>query len=463
MSVLPVEQAPARAAPWREPAVRAIVYQVVIVAGVVLAGYSLFRHTRAKLAELGVHSGFAFLHDRAGFAIGEVLPIPKLEAGFVYFLGAVLTGVLSVHLLSRWAAARGRTIGTDGRLVAAAFGLCVGLPALVLYVTGHTIRTETYTADSTYRVALLTGILNTIRVCALGLLFSTIVGMVVALMRLSPNWLVSKLAHAYVEIVRNLPLLLHLFFWYFAVIRSLPGVRQSLNLGGTVFVNNRGVYLPALVPGPGFAPVLLALGLALILIFFLARYARQRSEATGGGTPVLLYAIAVLVALPGSVSWLAGAPVTATYPVLQGFNFRDAWVLTPEFATLLVGLTVYHGAYHAEIFRAGIQSVPRGQTEAALALGLGRRTLMRWVIMPQAIRAIIPPLISRYLGLIKSSSLAVAIGYPDLVAVGHSVSFATSQAIEIAGLTMAFYLSVGLVISLGMNWYNAKARLVTES
>ena len=264
------------------------------------------------------------------------------------------------------------------------------------------------------------------------------------------------------ELIRNLPLLLHLFFWYFAVLRSLPSVRQSLSVGDMVFINNRGVYVPDPLAEPGLAPFAIAVAVALFVVYLVVRIGRDVAEKTGRRLPVVALSMVALVGIPGLAVLFHGAPLSFTTPVLKGFNFRDALVLTPEFATLIVALTVYHGAYAAEVIRSGIQSVPHGTVEAARSLALPKRHVFRFVVMPLAFRVIIPPMISRYLGLIKSSSLGVAVGYPEIVSIGNSIEYATGQSIELVILVMAFYLSISLTISIWLNWYNARVQLKSD-
>lgn len=434
-------------------------FQVLIVGAILVAGYALVRQTIDRLDEFGISSGFGFLLERAGFKIGEALPLPELEGGFVLFMASVFGGVLAVHLFSRWAAARGRTLLGDDRLLALALLLVIGLPGGVLYFAGGTIHVTEFSEDDSLGWALVNGAVNTLYVSAFGLVLSTVLGVAVAAMRLSGNWLAARLGGAYVELIRNLPLLLHLFFWYFAVVGVLPRVRQSINLFDVVFINQRGIFLPRLAWQPGYGDFLVAVAIALGIAFILIRRSRRCKEVTGRGVPALWgWSAAVLVALPGVVWLTQGAPALWVYPTFQGFNFRDAFVLTPEFATLVLALSIYHGSYNAEIVRSGIQSIPSGQKEAALALGLKGGTIFWHVIMPHTIRVIIPPMTNRYLNLIRGSSLGVAVGYEELVSIGNSVNYNTSQVIEVITLTMAFYLITSLIISLVMGRYNARLR-----
>ena len=317
-----------------------------------------------------------------------------------------------------------------------------------------------YDESMTYGRTFLVGLANTLLVSGLGILFATVVGFIVGIARLSTNWLVAKVALAYIEIFRNVPLLLQIFFWYFAALGALPAPRQAINLGDLVFMSNRGIMIPAPVFEPGSGLMGVALILALIFIFFLARWARRRQAATGQIFPVLPIALVLIPGLPLLVYGLTGAPVSWSIPELGGFRFRGGIVAIPELAALLFALTLYTASFIAEIVRSGITSVSHGQTEAASALGLPGRRILRLVVIPQALRVIIPPLTSQYLNLTKNSSLAVAIGYPDLVNVFMGTTLnQTGRAVEIVAMTMAVYLFISLAISLLMNIYNRAVAL----
>jgi len=317
-----------------------------------------------------------------------------------------------------------------------------------------------YDESMTYGRTFVVGLANTLLVSGLGILFATVVGFIVGIARLSTNWLVAKVALAYIEIFRNVPLLLQIFFWYFAVLGALPAPRQAINLGDLVFISNRGIMIPAPVFEPGSGLMGVALILALIFIFFLARWARRRQAATGQIFPVLPIALVLIPGLPLLVYGLTGAPVSWSIPELGGFRFRGGIVAIPELAALLFALTLYTASFIAEIVRSGITSVSHGQTEAASALGLPGRRILRLVVIPQALRVIIPPLTSQYLNLTKNSSLAVAIGYPDLVNVFMGTTLnQTGRAVEIVAMTMAVYLFISLAISLLMNIYNRAVAL----
>ncbi|MBK8509153.1 MAG: amino acid ABC transporter permease [Candidatus Competibacteraceae bacterium] len=318
-----------------------------------------------------------------------------------------------------------------------------------------------YSPTASYGRVFWVALLNTLLVSALGVVLATVLGFVIGIARLSKNWLVSRLALVYIETFRNIPLLLQIFFWYFAVLRAMPAPRQSLNLGDALFLNIRGLYLPAPQFQPGFGWVLAALAVAVGAVWHLRRWAHRRQMATGQQFPTASVSLALLLGLPLLAYWLAGSPLAWQFPELQGFNFRGGWVVIPEMASLLLALSIYTAAFIAEIVRAGIQAVSHGQTEAALSLGLHSGQTLRLIILPQALRVIIPPLTNQYLNLTKNSSLAAAIGYPDLVSsFAGTVLNQTGQAIECIAITMAVYLTISLLISLLMNAYNRRVALV---
>src|SRR5262249_47972675 len=299
-----------------------------------------------------------------------------------------------------------------------------------------------YTNTSTYGRAFWVGLLNTLLVASIGIVLATILGFVMGIARLSTNWLIARLAGLYVEIARNVPLLLQLFVWYFAVLKNLPGPRQSYHLPVGAYLNLRGLYLPKPIVQSGFGIELGAfcLGIAGTVLIYL--WARRRQRLTGQRFPVLWTAFSLIIVLPIVVFFLAGEPLTLDYPELKGFNFEGGVVVLPELIALICGLVFYTGSYIAEIVRAGIQGVSKGQKEAARALGLSPGQVLRLVVLPQAMRIIIPPLTSNYLNLTKNSSLAVAIAYPDLVSVfAGTVLNQTGQAVEILLITMLVYLT----------------------
>ncbi len=316
-----------------------------------------------------------------------------------------------------------------------------------------------YNETDTYGRVFLVGLLNTLLVSGLGIVFATVLGFLIGIARLSPNWLVARLAGAYVECVRNLPLLFQILFWYLAAIGTLPGPRQSISLFGEIYLNNRGFVIPAPIPGEGARYVGVAFLLGVAAMIALRIWARRRQDRTGQRFPLFWAGLALVVGLPLIVFAALGFPLRFEMPQLRGFNFVGGLRLIPEFVALLIALSTYTAAYIAEAVRAGIQAVARGQTEAAHALGLRRGLTLRLIVVPQAMRVIVPPLTNQYLNLTKNSSLAVAIGYPDLVAVFAGTSLnQTGQAIEILAITMGVYLTLSLATSALMNWYNARIR-----
>lgn len=318
-----------------------------------------------------------------------------------------------------------------------------------------------YSESSTFGRTFLVGLLNTLLVSALGIVLATLIGIVVGVARLSGNWLLARLADLYVEIFRNIPLLLQIFFWYFAVLRALPRPRDSIALGEAVFLNLRGLYLPEPILEPGFRLVGAALAAAVVLCWLLVRWARRRQVREGVPFPVVRTSLLILLLLPLVAFVAAGMPLSWELPVLKGFNFHGGVSVIPELTALLLALSIYTAAFIAEIVRSGIQAISRGQDEAAQALGLRRGQILHLVVIPQALRVIIPPLTNQYLNLIKNSSLATAIGYPDLVSVFAGTTLnQTGQAVEVIAITMAVYLLISLSVSLLMNWYNRKMALV---
>ncbi len=372
---------------------RGVLYQVLVVGGVLALGWYLVHNTLANLAARGIATGLGFLGQESGFDIGEGM-IP-------------------------------------------------------------------YSAADTYARALLVGVLNTLKVAVLGIMLASVIGLTVGIARLSRNWLIARLATVYVEGVRNVPLLLQLFVWY-GIVTALPVPRQAIDIGLGVFLSNRGLKIPAPVWHDSYWPAIIVLALAFLGLFVLRRWAMERMNRTGHPFPWLSTGLGAMVVLPLLTLMVTGAPVEWSIPELKGFNFQGGVDLSPEFAALLAGISVYTAAFIAEIVRSGILAVPHGQTEAALSLGLSRAKTLRLVVLPQALRVIVPPLTSQYLNLLKNSSLAVAIGYPDLVSVANTAINQTGQAVEGVALTMTVYLIVSLALSLLMNWYNSKVALVTR-
>ena len=385
--------APAKPVFWNDPRFRALIYQVLVLGGVIAFGAYLVNNTIANMEARGISSGFGFLTKTAGFDIGQTL----IE----------------------------------------------------------------YNAESPYWRAMVVSIINTLLVSAFGIVLATVLGFLLGVARLSHNWLISRLAAVYIEIVRNLPLLLQIFFWYFAVLRSVPGPRQSLNAWDAFFLNNRGLYMPRPLLESGFSLVVIGFLVAVVGSIVLARWAKKRQVATGEQFPVFKTTLGLVLGLPLLAFLVTGFPLSWEYAELKGFNFDGGLRIQPEFVAMLIALSMYTAAFIGEIVRAGILAVSHGQTEASYALGLRPGLTLRLVVIPQALRVIVPPLTSQYLNLTKNSSLGAAIAYPEIVLVfAGTVLMQTGQAVEIIGLTMAFYLTVSLLISLFMNWYNKKIALV---
>jgi general L-amino acid transport system permease protein len=311
-----------------------------------------------------------------------------------------------------------------------------------------------YSGSDTYTRVFFVGLLNTLLVAVIGIFFATIIGFLVALGRLSPNWLLSRISGGYVELVRNLPLLFQILFWYLAVLAALPGPRQSISLFGSVFLSNRGLVIPKPIPQAGWEAAAVALLIAIVASLLLRSYARRQLFATGRLLTIWPYILGLLIGLPLLAALVFGAPVSFEIPELKGFNFSGGSRVIPEFVALTLALSTYTAAFIAEIVRAGIQSVHKGQMEAGASLGLARGSTLRLIVVPQALRVILPPLTNQYLNLTKNSSLAVAIGYPDLVSVFAGTTLSqTGQAIEIIGITMGVYLLISLVTSALMSFY----------
>ena len=316
-----------------------------------------------------------------------------------------------------------------------------------------------YSPTDTYRRAILVGLVNTLYVSLVGIVLATLLGVVMGIARLSKNWLIAKLAAVYVEVLRNIPLLIQLFFWYALIVETLPGPRQAMHPLPGVFLSNRGLRFPS-AEGEGLTWMVAGVVLALLLTVVAGRYLRRRQIETGVQTALWPIGLALFILVPVAGFFLGGGELVFSVPELRGFNFAGGASISPELTALLCGLVIYTSAFVAEIVRSGIQAVPGGQWEAAGSVGLSRRRALRLVILPQALRIMIPPLTSTYLNLIKNSSLAVAIGYPDIVSIINTTLNQTGQAIEGILIVMAAYLTVSLSISLFMNWYNRRIALV---
>lgn len=318
-----------------------------------------------------------------------------------------------------------------------------------------------YTEESTFGRTFLVGLLNTLLVAGLGIIFATILGFSVGVARLSKNWLISRIALVFIETIRNIPPLLQILFWYRAILPLLPGPKDSISLAELFYLHKRGFTLPAPLFEPAFIWTFWAFIAALVLAFIMGRWAKARREKTGEQFPVFGIALGIIISLPLIIFFLTGSPLNWDVPALSGFNFRGGLNIIPELTALLLALSIYTAAFIAEIVRSGIQSVSKGQSEAAASLGLRPNRTLQLVIIPQAMRVIIPQLTSQYLNLTKNTSLGVAIGYPDLVNVFAGTTLnQTGQAVEIIFMTMVVYLAISLIISLFMNWYNKRMALV---
>ncbi|VVM81143.1 hypothetical protein PS664_02294 [Pseudomonas fluorescens] len=382
-----------RLASLNDPVVRALLFQILIVAAVLTIGWTLYQNTHTNLVHRGITSGFAFLENSAGFGVAQ-------------------------HLIA-------------------------------------------YQEADSYARVFVIGLLNTLLVTVIGVVLATLLGFIIGVARLSPNWMINKLATVYVEVFRNIPPLLQILFWYFAVFLTMPGPRNSHNFGDTFFVSSRGLNMPAALAADGFWPFVASVVVAIVAIVLMARWANKRFEATGVPFHKFWAGLALFIVIPALCALIFGAPLHWEMPKLQGFNFVGGWVLIPELLALTLALTVYTAAFIAEIVRSGIKSVSHGQTEAARSLGLRPGPTLRKVIIPQALRVIIPPLTSQYLNLAKNSSLAAGIGYPEMVSLfAGTVLNQTGQAIEVIAITMSVYLAISISISLLMNWYNKRIALI---
>ena len=317
-----------------------------------------------------------------------------------------------------------------------------------------------YDETNSHGKVFLIGILNTLLVSGISIFFATVIGLLIGIGRLSKNFMVAKLSMIYIETFRNIPILLQILFWYNVVLASLPSPRQSLSYLDSIFFNNRGLYIPKPILESGFIAVAIAFVLALVAVIYLNKWSKKRHDETGEDFPIIWTSLAILIVAPTLVFFISGSPATLEYPSLKGFNFGGGLSLIPELLALAFALSIYTATYIAEAVRAGIEAVPKGQKEAASALGLKDYIILKKVVLPQALRVIIPPVINQYLNLTKNSSLATAIGYPELVTIFAGTSLnQVGQSIEIILMTMAVYLTISIVISVVMNYFNAKTKI----
>jgi general L-amino acid transport system permease protein len=374
---------------------------------------------------------------------------PKKRAIFFQFITLCMVGLLAYYLISN------TLHNLKKQNIATGLGF---LHKASSFEIGESLIR--YSAASTYGRALIVGALNTLYVSFIGIIITIILGTFIGVARLSTNWLLSKLAAIFIEVFQDIPVLLQLFFWYSLFYTTLPTPRHALHPLPGLLLCNRGVTftVPKADPAHGYMAIAFLAG--CVIVYLIRRWAKKRQEQTGQLFPIFRVSAVILLGLPLATWWLAGAPTALSAPKLVGFNFTGGLTFSPEFISLLLGLVLYTAAFVAEVVRAGIQSVSKGQTEAAMALGLRPGMVLNLVILPQALRVIIPPLTSQMLNLTKNSTLAVAIGYPDFVSVANTTINQTGQAIEGVALIMVLYLIFSLLTSVIMNWYNKKAALV---
>ncbi|WP_024954606.1 amino acid ABC transporter permease [Sulfurospirillum arcachonense] len=317
-----------------------------------------------------------------------------------------------------------------------------------------------YQETDTHGRVFFVGLSNTLIIGFVGIIFSTILGLIIGVLRLSNNWLIRKMSAAYIDIFRNIPILLQILFWYNVVLKSLPAPRKSLEFAGDIFMNNRGLYIPQPDINSTTLTILASFVVAIVSIFFLNIWGNKKQEETGKDFPIIIIGFALFIILPIIAYFIGGANFNFDYPSLQGFNFRGGKSISPEFLALTFALVIYTATFIAEAVRSGIEAVSKGQKEAAASIGLSQYQALKLVVLPQAIRIAIPPTINQYLNLIKNSSLATAIGYPEIVTVFSGTSLnQVGQAIEIIAMTMLVYLTISLVVSAILNWFNHKMKI----
>ncbi len=436
---------------WRGAATRLLLFGVLAA-----LAYAAYRGTADNLARRGIATGFGFLWNEAGFAIGEIVPLPVLAGGGVTVFVGLLGAALAIGAARLALRAAPRPIAHAARVLGWLALACLAGASGVVLLGG--LEFLSYRPEHSFAVALLTGFANTLKVSALGCVLTTIVGVAIGVASLSGNLLLRGIATFYVETLRNVPLLIQVFFWYFGVLRALPVVRNSIDIFGVAALNNRGVFLPRPEATVGTVPILLAI-VASIALGLLVLHRARRVQLATGRRPRTGLAIAAVLGTTIAIAWaIAGAPVRFDIPVRRGFNFEGGLVITPEFAALLLGLIFYTASFVAEIVRAGIQGVSAGQSEAARSLGLRDGQSLRLVVFPQALKVVVPPLISQYLSLTKDSSLGIAIAYPELVSVSNTMINQTGQPIEILAITITVYMALNLLVSLVLNRFNERRR-----
>ena len=385
-------------------------------------------------------------------SVSEKVPVwldPKKRAIFFQFCSVCAVGLIAYYLVSN------TIVNLQRQSIATGFGF---LKKEAAFEIGESLIP--YSAANAYARALLVGALNTIKVSLVGIVVTMIVGTMIGVARLSSNSLVAKIASVYIEVMQDLPILLQLLFWYAVFYETLPSPREAICPGAGIYLCNRGIAFTIPEAHPAHLTMFIAFVLGWVLVYWLRRWAKRRQETTGQPFPVVRMSLAILIGLPLIVWFAAGAPLKMDAPKLAGFNFQGGLTVSPEFMALLLGLVLYTSAFVAEVVRAGIQSVTKGQREAAMAIGLRPTRVLNLVILPQALRVIIPPLTSQMLNLTKNSSLAVAIGYPDFVSVANTTINQTGQSIEGVALIMGVYLLFSLSTSAFMNWYNKRVALV---
>ncbi len=374
---------------------------------------------------------------------------PKKRAILFQLLTFAMVGLLAYYLISN------TLINLQRQNIASGFGFFHKESSFEI---GESLIP--YSAASSYGRALLVGALNTIKVAFIGIVITILLGTIIGVARLSTNWLLSKMAAIYIEVMQDIPILLQLFFWYAIFYETMPSPEQALNPGGGIYLSNRGVAFTIPEGHPAHKYMFLGFVVGCVIVYLMRRWARKRQEKTGQIFPTFRVGLAIVFGLP-FITWLAfGTPLKMDPPKFVGFNFQGGLMVSPEFIALLMGLILYTAAFVAEVVRAGIQSVSKGQKEAAMSIGLRPTLVLNLVILPQALRVIIPPLTSQMLNLTKNSSLAVAIGYPDFVSVANTTMNQTGQSIEGVALIMAVYLFFSLSTSVFMNWYNKRVALV---